>query len=95
MAAVFRPDSYHARTDTAEEKRRLARQSLIAAGPAAVEALMAMLVHRGAANTDKAELLIQINDPRPAPLLRQLYETNSFRHPPAEIARFIEQHLGR
>ena len=95
LALIFRPDSYHARTDTAEEKRRLAKQSLLAAGSSAVDALLDMLVERDAANTEIAELLIQIDDAKAALLLQQLYETDKFRHrEPRGIVTFIKRHLG-
>lgn len=95
LALIFRPDSYHARTDTADEKRRLAKQILLKAGPAAVDALIDMLVDRNVANADIAELLIQIDNPTAAPVLRQLYETGKFAREPQNISEFIARHLGR
>lgn len=94
LALIFLPDSYHARTDTADEKRRLAKKALLKAGPAAVDALIDMLIERDASNTDIAELLIEIDAAKAAPLLRQLLETGQLAHEPRNIHAYVTRHLG-
>ena len=94
LATVFRGGSYHARTDTADEKKQLARQLLFQRKPATVRPLLKMLLSGSEPNSDIAELLIEIDDSRAAPLLRQLYEMRRFGREPAGIAAFLERHFG-
>lgn len=95
LAAVFRGGSYHARTDTADQKKRLAKQFLVQRKPATVSPLLKMLIHRGVPNSEIAELLIEIDDSQAAPLLRQLYEMRRFDRQPSGMAAFLERHFGK
>lgn len=94
LATVFRGGSYHARTDTADQKKHLAKQLLIQRKPATVRPLLKMLLRGGEPNSDIAELLIEIDDSQAAPLLRQLHEMRRFGREPAGIAAFLERHFG-
>lgn len=94
LAMIFCSHSYHAQTDTAERKRELAASILVNSGSAAVDALVDTLIDSGRAIPEIAELLVKIDDPKAAQLLRQLFETEQFERKPSGIEEYIHRHLG-
>ena len=94
LAMVFCSHSYHALTDTAERKKELASKILLNCGTAAADALVDALIDNGRPITEIAELLVRIDDPKAAPLLRQLFETEQFEPKPSGIEEYIRRHLG-